>query len=1645
MPGRLLRTFILIATAIVSLTGCSVSSSLMNFLGNSPAKTKAVKIGIEQMTYTEGETKAVTIELNQSYDQPLMVNLLLTGPANRFQPLPLNVTIPAGSTSQTFFLTSLDDAIYQGPTPASFTLSISPVDPAWSFEGTPTVIDLSDDELMPELIITDSQANESAGNLEFTITQTRVSDFETRFKLSTIDGVATSGVDFSAIADQEFVIPAGSTSVTVPVPLIDDIDIETNKTFTASVHTPVNANILQASASGTIVNDDNVVVIQFSADMQSINENGEVVNLQVSLDQPTATNIVVPITFSGTATRNSDYTSSLDTITIPSGQTSFTQQILITNDSIYELTESIVVTLGAPSYSNASIGAQNTHTINIIEDDALPALSIANVTISEELGSATFTVVASHLAEVPMAFDWSTADGTAKQADGDYTFTAGNGIVIPPGLSQVQISLPVLDDLVWELTETLTLNFSNPVNASITNTTATLTINDNDPAPTITIIGATIPESDPSVTLTISLSNAAGAPISFDWATANSDATAGEDYTAGSGSGVIAAGFLNTTVSVNLLEDPYDEFDEIFTTTLSNVTSPVTGTLVASVAIQDNDLPPTLSIANTSEMETGRTVDILVQPSLKSGKPISFDYSTTDGTALAGTDYTASTGTYTLPAMTDSAYLSIPIDNIPKTQANRDFVVSFSNPVHVDLQTADITATIIENSPLKLPTLIKDIGLAPAAITTKVVAGKVYFINTTTTEGAELWVSDGTEAGTQLVKDIYPGATGSSITSMTEYGGMLYFAANDGTNGKELWRSDGTLAGTQMVMDIYAGSTGSSPNYLHSFGGSLYFNAQDATSSGLYVTDGTIPNTTKLHESYYVSQITSGGSYVYFTGGTSGELWKTDGTLAGTSAVYTYYDPDISSLYYAPGIGKLFFSADGPNDDEPYASNGTTTGNVLLRNIGTTYDGPSYPNGFIEVNNLVYFKARDAFAQNHYSLFSSNGTSGSGTALIVSSTLQVDSMAPIGTKLLFTATNSTYGTEVWISEGALANTVLLKDINPGAGSSGAALLGLVNGKYLFSANDGSIGTELWGTDGTEAGTTLIKDISPSGSSSIYSFSTDGTTGWFVASDGSSGAELWKTDGTTAGTVMVKDLNPGAETSAPRNLTLFGSQLFFSAYNSSTQQPNLGISDGTSAGTSLFSTKILQSSGGNLSDFTEFNSKLFFAADDGNRGSQLWSSDGTTIGTEKVIDLLPGGGCVTVSNLRVLGSSLFFVGNSSSTGSEPHLSNGTSAGTALIKDIYAGATSSGLGAPTIVFGNKIFFQANDGNGNEPWITDGTEAGTFTLGDLYTGTTSGNPNSSTPQPLGMVGSRFVFSATNSTHGWELWSTDGTPAGTTLMSIRSGSSAGISSSPIQINMGSYMIFVGNSGNGDELFKTDGTAAGTTLLKEINSGTSSSSPNGLTLLGTQVLFSATSSTQGRELWKTDGTAAGTVLLKDIVIGTGSSSPVILKANSQFVFFTANDGVNGTELWKSDGTDAGTVLVKDITPGASSSSFESSSWIVNDRLIFRVYNSLTARNELWSSDGSSSGTIKIEPTDANGVSSMVVLGNRMFMQGSSIKYGTELYVSDGTLKGTYLYDDLVPGLTSSSPASLFRLSNDRIFMKATDPQMGEELWSIPP
>ena len=762
-------------------------------------------------------------------------------------------------------------------------------------------------------------------------------------------------------------------------------------------------------------------------------------------------------------------------------------------------------------------------------------------------------------------------------------------------------------------------------------------------------------------------------------------------------------------------------------------------------------------------------------------------------------------------------------------------------------------------------------------------------------------------------------------------------------------------------------------------------------------------------------------------------LWKTDGTSSGTMLVKDFPNAGDSTLNNLTAVGgTLFFTASG----DLWQSDGTDAGTLEVKQILSS--------NLVAFGNVVYFSGSLSFGNTDNELWRSDGTV-TGTYLVKDINpgtyphqANPSDFTVVGNTLFFTADDGMHGRELWKTDGTEAGTVLVKDINPGATATTFTSLTGVGTTLYFFADDGVHGREIWKSDGTDAGTVLMDDLTPgSASSGIYEMTAFGNLLVFFFQDPTVGAELWKSDGTAAGTVFVKDIEPGSEAGSPYDLTVVGNAFYFCSWDLA-HGIEVWKSDGTNAGTMLIKDVYPGDYPGPYDptprDLTVVGNDLYYI----DSYSDLWKTDGTDAGTSLVSTLYAADTNTLPSNLHALGDTLVFAADDPVAGFEPWETDGTAAGTQMLKDINPGTESSQVDDLTVM-GDAVYFSADstyrssDSNlhGYDLWRTDGTAAGTVVAAPFGVSPYELFP----PQQLTAVGNTLFF-----THNLgfvdSLYKTDGTPTGTVDVKDISASAL--------FAMGNTLLFVDSDSGA--IWKSDGTTAGTVLVKDIWPNSLGDDVFGFTQVGNKVYFAAESGTNDDELWVTDGTTAGTYRVKDINPGTHGSFPFDLTAVGDELYFAANDGVHGTELWKSDGTDAGTVMVTDIAAGSTSSN-PRELVAAGNTLFFFAGPSFTGAS-LYESDGTAGGTVPLKaltpesdftwPEDYP--KTFATIGDTVYF-GAYGSGGVELWKSDGTIDGTALVKDINPGGSQWSWPSNFAVIGPLLYFVADDGVHGRELW----
>jgi ELWxxDGT repeat protein len=820
------------------------------------------------------------------------------------------------------------------------------------------------------------------------------------------------------------------------------------------------------------------------------------------------------------------------------------------------------------------------------------------------------------------------------------------------------------------------------------------------------------------------------------------------------------------------------------------------------------------------------------------------------------------------------------------------------------------------------------------------------------------------------------------VREIATAGALAYFTATE-EQGLFLWRTDGASAGTVKLVDL-SGHLGGSRK-LTDVNGSLFFLGHSPTHGE--------------------------------------ELWSTQGTVATTTMIADLTPGNASSVVSSPTSfgGKLYFVLGG----ELYSASPTSASKV----VDLIPSGPDGVDHLTVHGSHLYFTATDGLGR---SLYRTSGTAATTSKLVnVPLSNAITEITTFGSDLLVVRNDS----EVWRLNTTSLAASKLADLPPQANYA-SQLFPLGSTIYIPA------GGAVWKLDSLSGLTTKVRDV---GEYVSDFFAKDGVLYFSGGTEYlQSGYELWRSDGTSTGTYMIKDLDPGffegyGYSSDPHNFVVFNNVLYFVASNS------VFKTDGTEAGTQLFeaansyeikifndklfyvtrkspytsapslrnpaasvSVDIVRSGvgtgGSQPSYFTSFQGQTYFAAFDGVSGSELWRTYAS--GTPSLfLDLQAGAVGSSPYFLGTIGNRLVFMAYAAGK-SGLWSTDGTAGGTQFLKEILY------VSGDYVPLGNSLYFSAfTQNDGWELWKTDGSVGGTTMVKDINPGltfdadTNSFSPISSFPGFLTPMNGKLYFRARSELVGNELWSTDGTSAGTVLVKdVYPGETfdpafANDSYPTNFVVLANVLYFVATDETGRYLWRSNGTNAGT-----FNTGVIVNSSFELSfqmqVLGSQIVFTQRSWLRGLELWGTQGTPGTTVGIRDVRPGQASSGISSLYVAGDVAYFVADDGVNGQELWMTDGTTAGTNLVQDINPG------------------------LDPVTGLPRSSNPSQFTI------FNGV---------LYFTAETAAAGRELWRTLGTAPGAVMVRDIVPGPASSHPAGLMASGRDVWFSASTE--IGRELW----
>ncbi len=804
--------------------------------------------------------------------------------------LPVTVTFPAGAASATATLAVTDDSLVEGDETVVLALS-NPTSPAVLGKLSAATLTITDNDSSVQFAAgsTAVTVTESAGTT--TLNLTRAGDLSRAVSVTVgaVGGSASPADTTGLPATATFAVGAATATVTLGV--VADTLVEGDETLALALTGPTGGATIGAAGTAQVTITDDDSAFAFANPTAAVGEGAGTVSLTVTRTGVTTAAATVDIQVTGGTAVAADYTGLPATLNFAAGETSKTITLTIVDDALVESDETLV--LGLVNATGSTIGTQSNDTLTIVDNGSLAApgvVSVADVTVSgTEGGTVRVRLTRTGGTSGAVSVTLAATGGTATSAD--YTGLPAT-VTFADGQTAASFTLALTDDLLVEGPETAVFTISAPTGGATlgTATTSTLTLADNDVAGPVQF-GASayqVDEAAGTVTLTVTRTGSTASPGTVDFATAAGSAGS-DDYTPTSGTLTFAAGQASATFTVPILQDALAEGPESFTVSLSNPTggavlgSPTT----AGVLILDETAAVGFVATAVSVNEAAGTVTLTVARTGTVSAAGSVAYATADGTAVAGTDYTAATGILSFAAGQTSATFAVPILNNAVFAGDRTFTVSLTASGGELTLGASATATVtIAEDEIGQPGTV---AFSAAAYSVAEGAGTVT-LTLTRTGG-----SDG--AVTVLVS-----ATGGTATSGSDYSGLpvtVRFAAGQTTATVTLTLTDDALVeGDETVLLGLTVLTGGA-----ALGGqataTLTISDNDlAPAAGVIAFDqaeyrtpaGTAPSVTLVRT-------------VGRTGAVSVVVTAVGGPVAGLPATVTFADGQTSATLAVPSAG----------------------------------------------------------------------------------------------------------------------------------------------------------------------------------------------------------------------------------------------------------------------------------------------------------------------------------------------------------------------------------------------------------------------------------------------------------------------------------------------------------------------------------------------------------------------------------------------------------------------------------------------------------------------------------------------------------------------------------------------------------------------
>ena len=630
------------------------------------------------------------------------------------------LTFPTGTTRRTIVVTAVADDEPEGSETFNIELDhpravVIGVDPPYAFANDSAVGTILDDDVHVTAEGARGREGETVA-LVISITGNHAGAVTVDYELRS--GTAALGTDFEASSGTntgsvDFAV--GETSKSIDVDLLtDDLDEDDEETFVLALTGARGARITTGEAEGVVEDVDDPPTLAI-ADATAVEEGGTL-GFVVTLDPASGRRVTVGYqTRDDTAVAGDDYIPDQAILTFGPSETGRTIEIDTIDDAVDEVEEGLHVVLGAAQ--NATVGtAEGAGTIN--DNDGPPALSITGGR-GVEGGEVEFSVRRSAASSQTITVRYATRDGTAT--DADYASASGELTFEPDGGDVLALPVALLADDLDEPDEDFEVELADPVGATVAAEAAVAVgvIEDANDPPLLTVADARGVEGE-ALSFEASLVGASSRTVTVRYAAEEAQgeelagqpaAVPGEDFEPDTGEISFAPGESRTTFTINTLDDTVHEIDEVFAVRFTDPVGIGVDAEFARGTIEDNELPPTVSIADAPDALEDAVLAFDVTLDGVSAQIVTVPYRVVDDTAEAGMDYEADEGFLEFPPGEMSATVEVVLIDDEVDEPDEDLRVLLGEPQFATLEVAEAVGTILDNDDAPVISIIGGEGV----------------------------------------------------------------------------------------------------------------------------------------------------------------------------------------------------------------------------------------------------------------------------------------------------------------------------------------------------------------------------------------------------------------------------------------------------------------------------------------------------------------------------------------------------------------------------------------------------------------------------------------------------------------------------------------------------------------------------------------------------------------------------------------------------------------------------------------------------------------------------------------------------------------------------------------------------------------------